>query len=91
MIRNEGFMIKKVVTSEQLEKLNELQDKWNQLTKYNGELRYQYRILEKEIAATDTELDKLDEIRVTLNSELEKQFDSTGSVDLVTGEFVADK
>jgi hypothetical protein len=92
MIETRGFMIeKKVVSQHQLTQLNELQNRWNSLTKYNGELRYQQRILEKEIIATDSELDKLDIERMKLNSQLESEFGATGSVDLITGEFVADK
>lgn len=78
------------VSPEQLERLRSLNSRWDDLTKYNGELRYQKRILEKEIDATDRALDALDEERLQISQELTNQFGSTGNVNLETGEFAAD-
>lgn len=78
------------VTSEQLERLKGLQQRWDELTKYNGELRYQKRILDKEIEATDAALDALDAERLQISQELNTQFGSTGGVNLETGEFIPD-
>lgn len=78
------------VSPEQLERLKSLQSRWDDLTKYNGELRYQLRLLEKEIAATDSALDALDTERLAISNELTAQFGTTGNVNLETGEFAPD-
>ena len=78
------------VSTELLERLKGLHRRWDDLTKYSGELRYQKRILDKEIQATDSALDALDDERLQVSKELTAQFGSTGHVNLETGEFVSD-
>ncbi len=78
------------VSQEDIERLKGLQRRWDDLTKYNGELRYQTRILEREIEATDKALDDLDSERLEMSKTLTAQFGSTGHVNLDTGEFVSD-
>jgi chromosome segregation ATPase len=80
----------KKVTEEQLNQLQEMQDRWNKLTKYLGELMYQKRSIDTEIKSVDIEFDRLDSERVQLSQTIQESFGTTGTVNLSTGEFEPD-
>ena len=83
-------MTTKTVSPEQLEKLKQLKQRWDGLTKHLGELHYNKRLLEEEIEATNAAIDDFNKEQMAISQEIEKEFGSTGTVDLVTGEFVSD-
>jgi hypothetical protein len=78
------------VTDEQLEALRKVDQEFHRLTKYLGEVEYQKHLYEREILATKVALDENSNERLRISEELQKQFGTTGQVDLTTGEFTKD-
>lgn len=76
-----------IVTKEELERLRQLQQNWNILTKRWGENEYERRILEKEKQEILSAIDNLETERFAVTQELQDKYKIIGSIDLDTGEF----
>ena len=77
----------KKATPEQLQRLTDLQQQWDQLTKRFGELHFQKKLVGQELDEIDAALDTLEVNRRAAVQELEAAFGSTGTINLKTGEF----
>lgn len=80
----------KKISDTQLELLRGLQTRYDVFTKRFGELHFQHILIEKEQKDIDTGLRNLESERTTIVESLQKEFGSTGSINLETGEFIPD-
>jgi hypothetical protein len=80
----------KTVSPERLNALRTLQAEFDVLTKRMGELHYQKKLITRETARIDEALDELELRRANEVSELQAEFNSTGTINLTTGEFIPD-
>lgn len=74
---------------EELKPFEELQARWEVLTKQYGELHYQKKGIEAELLLTDAQLDQLDEDRFAVVQRLQQKY-GDGQIMLSTGEFWPD-
>lgn len=78
------------VSEEELKQLQELQTRFDTLTKLYGELRFEELSLQIKMQDVDRAMVELETKRNTLIEELEKRFQVPGHIDLKTGLFIPD-
>jgi hypothetical protein len=78
------------VSPEDLKRLRELQQTWELLTKRYGELHYEKKMVDAEMRRIDEGLDELEANRVDVVTRVQSTFGKSGTVNLQTGEFLAD-
>ena len=78
------------VSPEDLKILRSLQETWEVLTKRYGELYYEKKMVDAEMKRIDEGLDELEAKRIDVVARVQTTFGKTGSVNLQTGEFLAD-
>lgn len=72
------------VTPEELKKLQEVQIKFTVLTRRFGELHFQKKLIDFEMAEVDEEMAKLEDERIQVMTELQTKY-GAGSIDINTG------
>lgn len=80
----------KKVSEEQLKELQQLQTQYTNALFRIGEITLQQDILAAELDEVKQFVDRLGTRRIGIVDKLQKEFGSTGTIDLSTGEFVAD-
>lgn len=80
----------KKLSPEQLQKLQESQERFVHLIKVYGELCLNERLLARDKAAVEAEIDMVEFDRQEMVRKLQEEFGTTGVVNLMTGEFVPD-
>lgn len=78
------------LTEDQLNKLRDLQSRFDAFTKRYGELRFQQIMVEEEMASVSVDMRNLEIERQETVLALQEAFGTTGSVNLQTGEFIPD-
>jgi hypothetical protein len=78
------------VSPEDLKVLQSLQETWELLTKRFGELHYEKKMVDTEMAAIDKAFDDLESKRSEVVNRLQSTFGKTGTVNLQTGDFLPD-
>jgi hypothetical protein len=76
------------VSDEELKQLQEIQSRFDTLTKLYGELRYEELSLQIKKQDVDAAFIELETARNTLIQQLEERFQGPGRINLETGEFV---
>lgn len=78
----------KLVTSEELEHLRNLQEAYVRLTKQYGELKYDQLALNAQLEDLEDQMITLENGRIEAIRQLQERFGSSGTVSLDTGEFI---
>jgi len=77
-------MAEQKITPEELKKIQDVQFKFTVLTRRFGELHFQKKLIDFEMAEVDDEMSKLEDDRLQVMNELQAKY-GAGSIDINTG------
>lgn len=75
------------VSGEDLAKIQELQSTYVELMKRFGELHFQAKAIQQELASIEVNVETLDNERLSLYTDLQKKY-GVGTIDMTTGQFI---
>lgn len=79
------------LSDEQLQEIRELQGNVDAAIRQYGLLHLQKRVLDAELVAVEQTIEQHEQTRINIVQKIQDYFGSTGTINMATGEFVADK